>query len=216
MSKAYDVVRTFEAEMAKYTNSAHAVAVESCSAALFLCLIWEKMKYPDIEKREEIVLPKKTYPSVPSQCIHAGFRISFVDMEWQRQGCYPLYPMGILDCAKRIERGMYPLLAPAHRTPHICLSFHFRKSLPIDRGGMILTCEKEAAEWFKLARHDGRHDGARLHEDTLMMAGWNLTMTPIQAARGLLVMANLKDKHICPPDPYQDLSKYSFYTEANR
>jgi len=41
-------------------------------------------------------------------------------------------------------------------------------------------------------------------------------MTPEQAARGLELLQWLSDRNIDTPDPYQDLSKYKFYTEANR
>ena len=44
----------------------------------------------------------------------------------------------------------------------MCLSFHTKKHLKIGKGGMILTNSKEAVEWFKMARYEGRdhvHDG---------------------------------------------------------
>ena len=30
-----------------------------------------------------------------------------------------------------------------------CLSFHIRKHIPIGKGGMILTDDKKAYDWFK-------------------------------------------------------------------
>ena len=96
-----------------------------------------------------------------------------------------------------------------------CLSFHGKKVLPIGRGGMILTDSKEARDWFKLARFDGRHEQS-LSGDTLAMAGWNMFMTPEQAARGLELLQWLPDVNIDKRDQYQDLSRYKFYTEANR
>jgi hypothetical protein len=92
----------------------------------------------------------------------------------------------------------------------ICLSFHAKKTLPIGRGGAILTDSKKAYEWFKCARFDGRHEVA-LDNDTLAFPGWNMYMTPEQAARGLELMQWIKDENIGSVDPYQDLSKYEFY-----
>ena len=97
----------------------------------------------------------------------------------------------------------------------MCLSFHGKKILKIGRGGMILTDSKEAYEWFKLARFDGRHECA-LPVDEIAFAGWNCYMTCEQAARGLEQAQWLKDFNPVERDEYQDLSKYKFYTEANR
>ena len=208
MSRAYDSVRSFEQAMCEYTGARYAVAVESCSAALFLSCLYLKVKSYD-----EIIVPKYTYPSVAASIVNAGGRIKFEDIEWQDKGYYELSPIGIIDSAKMLSRNMYINVGSA---PFVCISFHVRKSLPIGRGGMILTYFDDACEWLRCARHDGRHDREVLEDDVLEMPGWNMTMTPEQAARGLCLMENLKDENILPRDPYQDLSQYKFFTEANR
>ena len=38
------------------------------------------------------------------------------------------------------------------------LSFHIKKQLPIGKGGMILTDDQQAVEWFKKARYEGRSE----------------------------------------------------------
>ncbi len=100
--------------------------------------------------------------------------------------------------------------------PCLCLSFHHKKALPIGRGGMILCENAEDEEWFRWMKHDGRTEGAGLSTDTLHCVGWNMSFTPEQAARGLALLSNLPDRVLLPSEPYQDLSKYSFFTEANR
>ena len=201
---AYKVVRDFEEAIAEFTGASFAVSVESGSAAIFLSCLYCKVK--DIS---EIIIPKLTYPSVPASIINAGGRVAFRDIEWQHQGYYQLVFTNIIDSAKRLSRKMYK---PNRLT---CLSFHAHKPLGIGRGGMILTDDEKAVEWLKRARFDGRHEQS-LHNDKLTMVGWNMYMAPEQAARGLDVLQWLPDKTIAPPDPYQDLSKYKFYTEANR
>jgi len=82
--------------------------------------------------------------------------------------------------------------------------------MPIGRGGMILTDDSRSVEWFKCARFDGRHEKS-LENDTLAFAGWNMYMTPAQAARGLEWMQWIKDKYVGAEDFYPDLSQYDFY-----
>jgi len=201
---AYKVVRDFERTIAEFTSAPHAVAVESCSAAIFLSCLYCKVR--DIA---EVVIPKYTYPSVPASIVNAGGRVMFKDINWHHAGWYALLNTPIIDSAKMLSRGMY---AKGHL---VCISFHAHKIIPIGRGGMILTDSKEASEWLRVARFDGRHERA-LHNDELAMAGWNMHMIPEQAARGLELMQWIADENIAPPDPYQDLSRYKFYTEANR
>jgi dTDP-4-amino-4,6-dideoxygalactose transaminase len=207
VSNAYTVVRQFEEAMAEYAGSKYAVAVESCSAAIFLCC-----KYVDVSKIGEILIPSITYPSVPASIVNAGGRVRFVDHDWQGHGFYSLHPTDIIDSAKYLARGMYQRFSGE---PLVCLSFHAKKTLPIGRGGMVLTNSSAVAAWFRCARFDGRHECA-LDKDTLAMAGWNMYLSIEAAARGLELMQWIKDENLLPPDPYTDLSKYSFYTEANR
>ena len=215
MGNAYDVVRDFEKAVAAFTGAPHAVAVESCSAALFLCC-----KYVGVDALPEVVIPKITYPSCPAAVVNAGGRVKFDGMDWQGKGYYRMAPTPIFDSAKRLCRGMYPKLLEVCKKSKVgdalaCLSFHAKKTIPIGRGGMILTNSKDSAEWFKCARFDGRHECA-LHEDTLAMAGWNFYMSVEHAARGLELMQWIKDDNVLPPDPYQDLSGYDFFIKANR
>jgi dTDP-4-amino-4,6-dideoxygalactose transaminase len=95
-----------------------------------------------------------------------------------------------------------------------CLSFHYKKHLPIGRGGMILTNDKKAVEWLKMARFDGRRE-IPLSEDNATIRGWNMYLTPEQAARGLVLFDLIKDKKL--PDlkvedqRYPDLSKWRVF-----
>ena len=204
MSNPYQVVKDFEDAVAKYTGAPYAVAVDSCTNALFLCCQYLRI---GIEKLE-IIIPSRTYPSVPCQIIHAGGKVKFEDVKWH--GVYALKPTNIYDAAKRLTKNMY-----IPKT-YMCLSFHGKKHLPIGRGGMILTDKQEAVDWFKMARFDGRHE-CSLDKDTLGIVGWNCYMTPEQASRGLVLLSFLPDKNDdLPWEPYQDLSKYEMYTKANR
>jgi dTDP-4-amino-4,6-dideoxygalactose transaminase len=196
MSNAYDVVRQFESEIAEFAGSKYAVSVESCTAALFLSLLYRRIQ------GETITIPKFTYPSVANSIIHAGGQVAFSDRDWS--GVYELEPVGVIDGALRFSRGMYK--GGLH-----CLSFHSKKLLPIGRGGMILTDDEYAYKWLKKMRFDGREEGVPIAEDELEYVGWNMYMTPEQAARGLVLFDHIKDKEIEDLDShaqgYPDLSK---------
>ena len=129
--------------------------------------------------------------SVPCTIEHAGCEVEFEDIEWS--GIYQLKPYPIYDGAVRMKRNMYK-----NDTFH-CLSFHIRKHIPIGKGGMILTDDKKAYDWFKTVRYIGRtvdKDGINYllyKDDPISSKGWNMYMTPEQAARGLELIKYIKD-----------------------
>lgn len=202
----YDVVDDFEKRIASWTGAPFAVAVESCSAAIFLCLMWANR---DGKNNGNLVkMPKLSYPSVPCSIIHARMKPKFTDDDWE--GEYQLKPFNIWDSALRFRKDMYkPKMMQ-------CLSFHIKKRLNIGRGGMILLDSKEAFNWFRKARFDGRNP-IPLKKDNLTMLGWNLYMTPEQAAFGIQIFESIKNKEL--PDlpvseqQYSDLSLYKIYTQ---
>ena len=203
LSDPWDVVDLFEKKLAEYGGSKYAVAVDNCTDALFLCL-----KY--LKAEGEITLPKRTYVSVPCSVIHAGCQVKFKDIEWS--GTYQLNPYPVYDAATRMQRGMYI------QDSYFCLSFHRRKHIPIGKGGMILTNDKNAYEWFKVARYEGRHIDKLYKDDTFDMIGWNMYMPPEQAAIGLELFKNIQDfnKDLETSGMHKDLSQFKIYEEANR
>ena len=56
---------------------------------------------------------------------------------------------------------------------------------------MILTDDRKAMEWFKLARYEGRDLSYDYTEQDYKIIGWNMYMTPEDAARGILIMDQL-------------------------
>ncbi len=162
------VIRQFERTIAKHCGAPYGIAVESCTAALLLSCLYFKVK--------EVTIPKKTYYSVPMSIIHAGGAVKYRDFKWR--GAYQLKPYPIIDSAMRFRKDMYE--------PGMfqCISFQYSKHLPIGRGGMILTDDRKAAEWFRVMRNDGRREIPK-EKDNVRLWGWNFYMTPEQAARGL-------------------------------
>ena len=202
----YAPVIDFEEAIADYCGSKYAVAVESCTSALFLCLMYHKLVLWNRELTK-IVIPARTYPGVACSVLHAGAELAFEDVDWN--GEYQLWPYPIWDAALRFKKGMY-------HGGFQCLSFHIKKNLPIGRGSCILTNDEEAVKWLRKARFDGRNP-VPLQEDTFDMLGWNMYLQPDQAARGLQLLQALGDREL--PDlevekqGYPDLSKFKIYTQ---
>lgn len=205
MKNPYTIISDFEQAMAEYTGAPYAVAIDSCTNAIKLSLLW-------IAQNEahspQITIPSKTYLSVPMSIIQAGMTPIFDKREetnnWS--GEYQLKPFRVWDSAKRLTSGMY------RPKQFQCLSFHVKKRLNIGKGGMILTDNKEAVEWFKRMRYEGRGE-VFYKEDDITMIGFNHYMTPEQAARGLVLLQQLpKDlPDIGEPGDYKDLTEYTVF-----
>lgn len=198
----YKIVKMFEEEIAEYTNAPYVVTVDSCTNALFLCC-----KYKKVGKVE---IPSKTYLSVPQSILHAEGEVIFNQSHdansWTQRGMYELKPYGIWDCAKLFTSNMYK---PGSL---MCLSFHIKKNLAIGKGGAILTDDPEAVAWFKKARYEGRSE-KMYHEDDISTLGWNMYMTPQEAAHGLALMQNYPEHN--PPQSenngYRDLTEFPVF-----
>lgn len=196
----YKIVKMFEEEIANYTGASYAISVDSCTNALFLIC-----KYLGVK---EATIPSKTYLSVPQSITHAGGEVIFDKSpkanHWK--GIYQLKPYPIYDAAKRLTSNMY---IPGS---YMGLSFHIKKQLPIGKGGMILTDNKEAAEWFKKARYEGRSE-KYYKEDDITFLGWNMYMTPQQASIGLALMQNYPEHNTDLEEihGYRDLTEFTVF-----
>ena len=190
----YKIVQMFEEEVAEYTGSPYAISVDSCTNAIFLCC-----KYLNVK---EVTIPKKTYLSVPQSIIHAGGKVKFQDVEWE--GIYQLEPYSLYDSAKRFTSNMY---IP---NTFMCLSFHIKKHLKIGKGGMILTDNKDAVEWFKKVRYEGSSE-TKYIDDDIQMIGWNMYMTPVEAAQGLMLMQNFPSFNADLTEEYKDLTTNTIF-----
>lgn len=196
----FKIVQMFEEEIAEYTGSPYAVSVDSCTNALFLTCKYLQVK--------EVTIPCKTYLSVPMSIIQSGGEVVF-DKRPQTNhwtGIYQLKPYPIYDAAKRLTSNMYI------KNSYMCLSFHIKKTLPIGKGGMILTDNEDAVKWFKKARYEGRSEKF-YKEDDITSLGWNMYMTPVEAATGLSLLQNYPDHMLdnMEINGYQDLTEFTIF-----
>ena len=215
----YKVTEDFEKALADYTGARYVVTVDNMSNALFLSLYYENYVSKSI-KGGYVTCPKRTYPSVPCEIIHAGLQVDFtenygcLDMDkGTLTGAYQLGNSNVYDSALSFTADMYL------KGTHMCISFtgpykHFKLS----KGGAILTDDYKAYLWFRRARYSGRREMS-YHDDHFDMLGWNFYMMPELAARGLLLMNqfyNLDGTKKYQEDltlPYPDLSQFKVYQQ---
>jgi len=209
----YKITEDFEKSLCEYTGSPHAIALDNMSNALFLALYYEKNVKKSLTT-DEIVIPSRTYPSVPCEIIHAGLKVKFEKVKGKTiKGAYRLKNSNVWDSALRFTADMY---IP---NSYMCVSFTGPyKTLKLSKGGAILTDDYEAMLWFKRARFSGRRE-CSYHDDYFDMLGWNFYMMPEIATRGLLMMTQFYNldgtkKHNEDLElPYPDLSKFKVYQQ---
>ena len=199
----YKIVKMFEEEIADFTKAPYVVTVDSCTNALFLIC-----KYLEVQ---EVTIPSQTYLSVPQSIMHAGGTVVFDKSaetnHWK--GIYQLKPYPIYDAAKRFTSKMYI------ENSYMALSFHIKKQLPIWKGGAILCSDRKAYEWFRRARYEGRSE-KYYKDDDIHFLGWNMYMTPQQAAQGLALMQNYPEHNadMQEVNGYRDLTEFTVFKQC--
>lgn len=202
--QAFEVVDAFEQAVARYTGAPYCVAVDSGTNALLLSLYFLRHTMPS--GPVPIRLPRNIYVGVPMAVRAAGFPIEWAPPEQEWQGMFRLRPTPIYDAAKRFTSGMYDDGAL------MCLSFNASKLLPIGRGGAILHSDQQFDQWARRARNNGRAEGSLCGQETdFPHVGWNMWMTPPDAARGLWLLTYYPEHMPDQVDEYADLSQVALF-----
>lgn len=202
----YKITEQFEQAICDYTCAPFCVALDNCSNALFLALLYEGVK------DKVITIPARTYMSIPCAVIHAGGIVKFRPMAKKTlTGAYNLEGTSVWDSALRFTHNMYI------KGTFMCLSFTGPyKHLKLGKGGAILTDDYQAYLWFKRARFSGRRECSYLN-DNFDLLGWNFYLLPELAAKGLRDMAQFYDEDGNPKQnediekEYPDLSQCRVY-----
>lgn len=218
MIDAFKVVRDFEAALCEYTGAPYAVAVNSCTSALLLCLDYllpQGVRF-NPERPYFVNIPKRTYVSVPMQILNVGACVAFRDEAWS--GMYQLEPLPIWDAARRFTKGMFNgaryggSSGPTEGIRFLCPSFHWSKILGIQQGGAILHNFPEADPILRRMRFDGRKEGVAPKDDTFPVRGWHCYMAPEIAAEGLVRLSFLSRHNAdLPNSDYPDLSEIPLF-----
>jgi len=181
-----DFITLFEQRLSEYTGAPYVVLTDSCTNAIFLSLKYlQKHSYVPVQATE-LLIPKRTYISVPQAIINAGFTPIFNKKSWK--GKYKIGNLPIYDCAVGFKKNMYK------EGQYQCLSFQQKKTLGIGKGGAILLDNKEAYDTLKRMAWDGRDSSVSVINDMHITHGYHMNMIPDDAAKGVLILNQLPEK----------------------
>lgn len=164
----FEVVKTFEEKIAEFFGSPYAVAVDCCSHGIELSL-----RYTNAKK---IVVPKRTYPSVPFLAHKLNIELEWKDEDWVD---YYYITENVIDSAVLWKRNSY---IP---NTFMSISFQFQKHFNLGRGGVILTDNEEAAIQLKKMSYDGRLPMIPWRDQNIDTIGYHYYMSPETAEMGL-------------------------------
>ena len=193
----FEYVTEFEFRIAEFFGAPYAVATDSCTHALELCLRHTE--------KNEITIPTRTYVSVPMTCMKLG-----LDWRWRIEDWSDYYYLGytnIIDAAVLWGENTY---VPE---TYMCLSFQFKKHLNLGRGGMILLQHKSDYDDLKKMSYDGRDLSRPWVEQDIDTIGYHYYMTPEVAKTGIELLNERKKTpgKKWSHEDYPDLSKMSVF-----
>lgn len=169
----FSVVNDFENKIKEFFGSKHAVAVDSCTHGIELCLLYTNSK--------KISTPKRTYLSIPFLSHKLKIELEWRDEEWQN---FYYVTDNIIDAAVLWEKDSY---IPG---TFMNISFQFQKHLNLGRGGMIILDDDKAALELKKMSYDGRIPNIPWREQNIDTVGYHYYMTPETAKLGLEKLQN--------------------------
>lgn len=163
----FEIVQTFEKEIASFFGAPHAVAVDSCTHGIELALRHRRA--------DKISVPRRTYISIPFLAHKLGLKLEWRDEDWV--DFYFLTP-DIVDAAVLWRENSY---MPGTM---MGVSFQYQKHLSLGRGGVLLLDDPEAAMEIKKLSYDGRLPNVPWREQNISTFGYHYYMTPETAQLG--------------------------------
>jgi dTDP-4-amino-4,6-dideoxygalactose transaminase len=175
---SFGIVKEFEEKIADFYGAKWGIAVDACTHGIELCL-----RYVGAN---EIVVPKRTYLSVPMLANKMNLELKWKDEYWRDY--YEIGNTGVYDAAVLWRENSY---IPKS---FMCISFQFQKHLGLGRGGMILTDDLVAKDELKKMSYDGRTPDLPWREQNVNTMGYHYYMTPEVAQNGLDKFEEVKTK----------------------
>ena len=167
----FNIVSEFENQISDFFGSKRAVAVDSCTHGIELCL-----RYTNTKK---INVPKRTYLSVPFLAEKMGLEREWRDEEWDDYYTLNYDGKKIIDAAVLWKKNSY---IP---NTFMCVSFQYQKHLSLGRGGVILLDNEEDYIILKKMSYDGRIPNTPWRSQNIDTVGYHYYMTPETASLGL-------------------------------
>ena len=165
---SFEKVHEFELKIADYFGAPFAVAVDSCTHGVELCLRYLK--------NEVINVPIRTYLSIPFLAEKLSIELNWVKDPWKE---YYFLTDNIIDAAVLWRQNSYV------KGSFMSLSFQYQKHLGLGRGGMILCPNRTSFVDLKKLSYDGRLPNIPWREQNIKTIGYHYYMTPETAQLGL-------------------------------
>jgi len=164
----FQKVTEFEERIAEFFGAPYAVAVDSCTHGVELCLRYKQSK--------KMVVPTRTYLSIAFLAKKLG-----IPLEWSSEEWTDYYEIAdkIYDAAVLWKRDSY---VPGTM---MSISFQFQKHLSLGRGGMILLDDKESHDALIHMSYDGRDRDTPWRDQNIKTYGYHYYMTPETALLGI-------------------------------
>jgi len=164
----FNTVEIFENKIAEFFGAPYAVAFDSCTHGIEACLYLTKAK--------KIIVPKRTYISIPFLAKKMNIFLEWKDENWQD---YYYLTEKIIDAAvlwkpKGFINGTF-----------MSLSFQFQKHLSLGRGGAVLCSNIQEYEALKKLSYDGRLPNIPWRQQNINSFGLHYYMTPETAQAGI-------------------------------
>lgn len=172
----FNVVGEFEEKIAEFFGSPYAIAVDSCTHGIELCLRYTK--------ETKINVPKRTYLSVPFLAEKLNIERVWRDEDWEDFYTLNYGEKKIIDAAVLWKKDSY---IP---NTFMCISFQYQKHLSLGRGGIILLDSKEDYTTLKKMSYDGRLPLVPWRDQDIDCVGYHYYMTPETAQLGLNKLEN--------------------------
>jgi len=209
-------VREFETRFAELCGVEHAVAVSSGTTALHLALLAHQ-----IGESDEVITSPFSFIASANCALYVGARPVFVDIEpnyftidpaeiearitprtkaiipvhLYGQACEmdaivgiaEKYHLAIIEDACQAHGGLYKG-RPVGSFGTACYSLYATKNMTTIEGGMLVTNDAQIAERARLLRN---HGSPKTYQHVIL--GYNMRMTDLSAAVGLVQLAKLKE-----------------------
>lgn len=172
----FNVVGEFEEKIAEFFGSPYAIAVDSCTHGIELCLRYTQ--------ETKINVPKRTYLSVPFLAEKLNIERVWRDEDWEDFYTLNYGEKKIIDAAVLWKKDSY---IP---NTFMCISFQYQKHLSLGRGGIILLDSKEDYTTLKKMSYDGRLPLVPWRDQDIDCVGYHYYMTPETAQMGLNKLEN--------------------------
>lgn len=194
----FSTVTEFEKKIAEFFGAPFAVAVDSCTHGVELCIRYHSLTI--------LFVPKQTYLSIPMLHKKLGIHINWYDATWHDFYCVA---GNIIDAAVLWRNDSY---IPG---TFMCVSFQYQKHLSVGRLGVILCDNEQDSIQLKKMSYDGRLPGIPWREQDIDTVGYHYYATPeaCQIALDKLPKAIVTEPRKWTYQDYPDVSKMKVFSK---